>query len=69
MEDQQVPGGPEPPVRRWAHPIRQEPPTLLPESMLHYIHCALSYQNQQLADIKALLQQVAELLSRSGEEK
>ena len=65
MEDQQVPGGPEPPVRRWAHPIRQEPPTLLPESMLHYIHCALSYQNQQLADIKALLQR---LLVARGED-
>lgn len=26
---------------------------------LHYIRCALSYQNQLLADIKALLQQLA----------
>ena len=69
MEDQQVPGGPEPPVRRWAHPIRQEPPTLLPESMLHYIHCALSYQNQLLADIKALLDQVSVNLEQRPEGK
>ena len=27
---------------------------------LHYIRCALSYQNQLLADIKALLEQLAE---------
>ena len=27
--------------------------------MLHYIRCALSYQNQTLADIKALLEQIA----------
>lgn len=26
---------------------------------LYYIHCALSYQNQLLADIKALLEQLA----------
>ena len=26
---------------------------------LYYIHCALSYQNQLLADIKALLEQMA----------
>ena len=42
---------PEPPVRRWSHPVegasvpRQAAPTL------HYICCALSYQNQTLADI------------------
>ena len=26
---------------------------------MHYIRCALSYQNQLLADIKALLEQLA----------
>ena len=51
---------PEPPVRRWSHPVegasvpRQAAPTL------HYICCALSYQNQTLADSKALLQQILE---------
>ena len=35
--------------------------------MLHYIRCALSYQNQQLADIKALLQQVTEALSHQAD--
>ena len=30
------------------------------EILEHYIRCALSYQNQLLADIKALLQQLAE---------
>lgn len=53
----------EPEVRRWPHPVEGAPP---PESnqqsgdgMLHYIRCALSYQNQMLADIKALLEQIA----------
>lgn len=29
------------------------------EPALYYIHCALSYQNQLLADIKALLEQLS----------
>ena len=40
---------PEPPVA--AVPATPEPP-------VHYIRCALSYQNQLLADIKTLLQQL-----------
>jgi hypothetical protein len=28
--------------------------------MLHYIRCALSYQNEMLAEIKTLLEQIAE---------
>lgn len=30
------------------------------EPALYYIHCALSYQNQLLADIKALLEQLSQ---------
>lgn len=48
----------EPPVRRWPHPIPTKEPDLSPEPTLHYIRCALSYQNQLLADIKALLQRL-----------
>ena len=33
---------------------------MAPDPTLHYIRCALSYQNQLLADIKALLQQLVE---------
>ena len=47
----------EPEVRRWPHPL--EDPAPAPEPALHYIRCALSYQNQLLADIKALLEQLA----------
>ena len=47
-----VPATPEPPVRRWPHPVEGVDPAL------HYIRCALSYQNQLLADIKTLLQQL-----------
>ena len=50
----------EPPVRRWPHPVGCQEPPLPPEPTLHYIRCALSYQNQLLAEIKALLQQMAE---------
>lgn len=54
-----VPTTPEPPVRRWPHPV--ECPSVSRDAgpTLHYIRCALSYQNQLLADIKALLQQLA----------
>lgn len=60
----------EPPVRRWPHPVppaepaRKPEPRCQPEAgqtadpLLHYIRCALSYQNQMLADIKALLQEL-----------
>lgn len=47
----------EPEVRRWPHPL--EDPAPPPEPAMHYIRCALSYQNQLLADIKALLEQMA----------
>ena len=59
-----VPSASEPPVRRWPHPVNGIDPSQAgsvrqPDPALHYIHCALSYQNQLLADIKALLEQVA----------
>ena len=47
----------EPEVRRWPHPL--EDPAPPPEPAMHYIRCALSYQNQLLADIKALLETLA----------
>lgn len=47
----------EPEVRRWPHPL--EDPAPAPEPAMHYIRCALSYQNQLLADIKTLLEQLA----------
>lgn len=51
----------EPEVRRWPHPVGEGVPAVQqPEPTLHYIRCALSYQNQLLADIKALLEQMAE---------
>ena len=64
----------EPAVRRWPHPVAgAERP--LPASAretdaaLYYIHCALSYQNQLLADIKALLEQVSVNLEQRPEGK
>ena len=51
----------EPEVRRWPHPVEDGTPVPAsgPEPALHYIRCALSYQNQLLADIKVLLEQLA----------
>ena len=53
----------EPEVRRWPHPVEGIPSSesvqQSGDGMLHYIRCALSYQNQMLADIKALLEQIA----------
>ena len=47
---------PEPEVRRWPHPVACAPESSgLPEA-LHYIHCSLSYQNQLLSEIRALLE-------------
>ena len=52
-----VPSYREPEVRRWPHPV--EDPAPPPEPAMHYIRCALSYQNQLLADIKTLLEQLS----------
>ena len=57
----------EPEVRRWPHPVTgAEVPTVRQggpapgqiDAALYYIHCALAYQNQLLADITALLEQL-----------
>ena len=53
-----VPATPEPPVRRWPHPVEGVEPIQDLDPALHYIRCALSYQNQLLADIKTPLQQL-----------
>ena len=64
-----VPVTPEPPVRRWPHPVEGTDPAAPAEPSLHYIRCALSYQNQLLADIKALLEELAEGQAERREEK
>lgn len=63
-----TPVTPEPPVHRWPHPLDSGAPQTFSacppgpawrtDPTLHYIRCALSYQNQLLADIKALLLQL-----------
>ena len=48
----------EPVMRRWPRPAQQLP-TAEEDPMQRYIRCSLSYQNQMLADIKALLERIA----------
>jgi len=48
----------EPPVRRWPHPVDGTEPAQTGDPALHYIRCALSYQNQLLSDIKVLLEKL-----------
>lgn len=49
----------EPAMRRWPHPVQQTPDREeTPE--VRYIRCALAYQNQMLADIKSLLETIAQ---------
>ena len=48
----------EPVMRRWPHPVAGNSPVAQSDSMLYYIYCALTYQNQLLADIKSLLEQL-----------
>lgn len=70
-----MPAVSEPPVRRWPHPVdgveagQVSAAARQTDSALHYIRCALSYQNQLLADIKALLEQIAEDPPESEPEK
>ena len=67
----------EPEVRRWPHPVegtevtsdRQTSAVGQADTSLYYIHCSLSYQNQLLADIKSLLEQLAADMSQTQEEK
>ena len=60
MPQSGVPTTPEPPVRRWPHPVEGTEPVQMTDPALHFIHCALSYQNQLLADIKTLLEELVE---------
>ena len=62
-----VPTTPEPPVRRWPHPVDGVEPVQQADPALHFIHCALSYQNELLADIKALLEQIAAVREETEE--
>lgn len=48
----------EPVMRRWPHPVECTPAPV-PDPMLHYIRCALTYQNELLGEIKALLEELA----------
>ena len=65
----------EPEVRRWPHPVNSAMPLCQPAAAqqtaaaLHYIHCALSYQNQLLADIKSILEAMSVDSAQSPEEK
>ena len=47
----------EPPVRRWTHGAAPTPPAD-PDPLTHFLRCALSYQNQLLAEIKTLLEKL-----------
>ena len=65
----QIPSAPpEPVMRRWPHPVEDTGATPGPDAGLYYVRCALSYQNQLLADIKALLQQILVAQESSPEE-
>jgi hypothetical protein len=56
----------EPEMHRWPHPVdgislpagRPAPSVGQADLSLYYIHCALSYQNQLLSEIKTLLEQL-----------
>lgn len=66
----------EPEVRRWPHPvdgvsstdIRPAASAGQTDISLYYIHCALSYQNQLLSEIKSLLEQLALNRTQAAEE-
>ena len=62
----------EPEVRRWPHPVTETLPPPCPPSSggpLAQICCALTRQNQLLAEIKALLEHPAADLSTDRDEK
>jgi hypothetical protein len=60
---------PEPEVRRWPHPVGAAEPAISSDAALHYIRCALSYQNQLLADIKSHLEKIATTSPSDSAEK
>lgn len=63
-----VPTTPEPPVRRWPHPVDGAEPLRQADPALNFVHCALSYQNELLADIKTLLERIAAEREETEEE-
>lgn len=73
--DSGIPAFTEPEMRRWPHPVNGVSPTQQAvceqsaEALLHYVRCALSYQNQLLADIKTLLEQMLAESPGEAEEK
>ena len=66
----------EPEMRRWPHPVDGVSPADTPPAAsvgqtdlsLYYIHCALSYQNQLLSEIKSTLERLVLILSSEEEE-
>lgn len=63
----EAPAFAEPEMRRWPHPVAGAAPACeVPADALQYIHCALSYQNQLLADIKVLLERLADETASKG---
>ena len=51
----------EPETRRWPHAASAAPPAPEEDPELRFLRCSLSYQNQTLAEIKALLEQLVQL--------
>ena len=47
-------------MRRWPHPVSGPVPISIREAdpAFHYIRCALSYQNELLAEIETLLEKL-----------
>lgn len=48
----------EPVMRHWPHPIPTTNAEPQCDPMLHYIRCALAYQNEVLCEIKTLLEEL-----------
>jgi len=63
----------EPTMRRWPHPVdcadAASTPTGETDSVLRYLRCAVSYQNQLLAEIKTLLESFVVQQNSLPEEK
>lgn len=50
----------EPSVRVWPHSTDAGPLSAEQDAGLHFFRCSLSYQNQTLAEIKTLLEQLTQ---------
>ena len=63
----------EPTMRRWPHPVdcadAAQSSTEETYAIRRYLHCAMSYQNQILAEIKTLLETLTLQQSHLPEEK